>query len=473
MQTLTLQLYNQGNWLDAAQILFSDSALHAPVELVYLNEYLCESPDYDRCDNWACSVNAPVSAIPSEFPHWPALLDDLLPAGKSRQWWLTYLDAKNASEFQQNYQLLTHACISPVGNIRIKEAFEKVNTRENLRFSVQDVASLQYNFLEYAHEQDQAVGGATGAGGVAPKLLVMVAGDDVHIDADFAGKPLQAAPYLTKFARNTGTQRDNNILRAEGVYYRALAQLLDGTGIETIDVTQMMTHEHGQQASLWLPRFDISAHNGIAHRKGMESVYSIINAGAGSRQEHFSVMARVWRKIAGTTSMSQYEFIKQYITRDFLNLVFGNSDNHGRNMSFLKHNGDIQFAPIYDFAPMKADPEMITRVFRWGNRCERSGEVQFDKVIACITQSAMNHGVGSGTHSDPGTNSDSNSDMIIADGSWDPEALMQFLSHLAQRLITLPELLQSLECPAEILDFPAIGFAQTEAKLQRMGVLRG
>lgn len=50
--------------------------------------------------------------------------------------------------------------------------------------------SLQYNFLEYANEQGATVGGATGAGGVAPKLLLMLVKDKVYIDGDFAGKPL-------------------------------------------------------------------------------------------------------------------------------------------------------------------------------------------------------------------------------------------------------------------------------------------
>ncbi len=78
--------------------------------------------------------------------------------------------------------------------------------------------------------------------------------------------------------------------------------------------------------------------------------------------------------------MSSAEFVKQYVARDFLNLIFGNSDNHGRNISFLKYEADITFAPIYDFAPMRADPEVITRTFKWGRECEHAGDVKFDLI---------------------------------------------------------------------------------------------
>jgi serine/threonine-protein kinase HipA len=69
----------------------------------------------------------------------------------------------------------------------------------------------------------------------------------------------------------------------------------------------MMTHEDevNQQVSLWLPRFDIFETDGVATRLGMESIYSILNAGPGSFQDHFYVINTVWRKIRNTTTMSQ------------------------------------------------------------------------------------------------------------------------------------------------------------------------
>lgn len=440
MPSVTLQLFNQGKWWDAAILNFAGAQLSSAVSLSYFPEYIGAVEQYEAKDCWACTVNAPLGIIPTDYLNWPALLDDILPMGKSRDWWLQYLDVGRADNFQQNYALLTNACMSPVGNLRIKESVLAQSHTQDMRFPINDVVQLQHGFLEYANEQGAAVGGATGAGGVAPKLLLMLDGENVYIDSDFAGKPLHAEPYLTKFARNNRTLRDNNVLRAEGVYYQALHHVLKGTGIETIDVSRLKVLEYEGQVSLWLPRFDVRTENGIATRLGLESIYSMINAGPGSYQDHFTVMEKVWSRIKDTTQMNSEEFAKQYVARDFLNLIFGNSDNHGRNISFLKFEGDIRFAPIYDFAPMKADPEMVTRLFKWERDCEKGGRVNFVKVA------------------------DEIGDLC------DPQALVDFLKQLAAPLIELPDLLKQLDCPEEILNFPAIGFSNIKNKLIEMGV---
>ena len=445
MQTVTLQLFNQGQWWDAATLSFSDERLSASCSLYYAHEYIAKVASYEVKDCWACSVNAPISVVPKDYPNWPALLDDILPVGKSRDWWLKYLNVSRSDEFQQNYALLTHACMAPVGNLRIKESVPTEANNDPRRFPINDVISLQYDFLEYATEQGAAVGGATGAGGVAPKLLLMLEEGNVFIDGDFAGKPLTATPYLTKFARNRRTARDNNILKAEGVFYKALSEILQDTNVKTIDVDKLKILEDKQsaQVSLWLPRFDVYLENGVANRIGLESIYSIIDAEPGSYQDHFYVMETVWRRINSATQMTKNEFAKQYVVRDFLNIVFGNSDNHGRNISFLKFDGDICFAPIYDFAPMKADEEGITRLFKWGRNCEVGGHVNFSNIAEQL------------------------SDFC------EPNDMILFLQQLAEKLIDLPERLTRLNCPDEILNFPAIGFSNIKNKLVEMGVYDG
>lgn len=440
MKSLILQLFNNGSWWDAAELSFLGNELSSPVRLTYLKSYLTNIASYDATDCWACTINAPVSIVPTDYPGWPSFLDDLLPVGKSRDWWLNYLDAGRQSVFEQNFSLLSHACMAPVGNLRIKEAVTLGGTFHLQTFPIADVVALQHDFLEYANEQGAAVGGATGAVGVAPKLLLMVENDKVFIDADFAGKSLTATPYLTKFARNQRTTRDNQILRAEGAFYRVLTDVLNGTSVQSIDTSTMMLLEHEGQTSLWLPRFDIEMQHGLAIRLGMESIYSMLNAGPGSYQNHFTVMDALWSKISGCTTMSSAEFAKQYLARDFLNVVFGNSDNHGRNISFLKYQNDIQFAPIYDFAPMKADPENITRLFKWGANFEQAGTVRFDKVVQQLSHFA------------------------------EPAELQSFLNELCKPLLKLPDLLKKYDCPIEMIDFPTLGFARMPEKLASLGV---
>lgn len=438
---LSIQLFVNEQWHDAASIEFSSAALNGIVTLTYNSEFIMVVPSYGQRDQWACTLNAEVSLVPTDYPHWPALLDDILPAGKSRQWWLDYLDLARQSEFQQNIGLLTHACIAPIGHLRVKQAFENRQQQNDMRFPIEQAIALQYDFLEYANQQGAAIGGATGAGGVAPKLLLMVEDEQVYIEADFAGKPLAATPYLVKFARNNRSERDNNILRAEGIYYRVLAKLLADTSLQTIDVEELRIEEYQGQVSLWLPRFDVVSKNGLAKRIGVESVYSIIEAGPGSAQEHFDVIDRLWLRLELVSKMSPADFVKEYVARDLLNIAFGNSDNHGRNTAFLKLDNDVSFAPIYDFAPMKADPEMVTRLFKWGRDCETAGEVNFVQVAQYL------------------------------DKYCPPEEMICFLNKLASKLINVPKYLQEQGCPDEILNFPAIGFNFIEQKLQRMGVI--
>lgn len=435
---MVLQLYWAGRWHDAATLSFAGTGKDSAVYIDYLPDYLRnQAVQYHSSSEQAVSVNAAVTAIPTEYPRWPGLLDDLLPAGKTRQWWLNRLDIGHLPVFEADCQLLRHTCMSPVGNIRIKEAVQPAD-QALMRFPIQQVCSLQHDFLEYANSQGAAVGGATGAAGVAPKLLLMLEGDEVYIDGDSAGKPCAARPFLVKFARNLRTARDNQVLLAEGAFYRVLPTLLQQSGIRSIDSQQLQIHQVEGQVSLWLPRFDVVDQDGYLHRLGMESVYSILDAGPGSAWDHFDVVRLLWQKLAGSLEQSREQFVTEYVLRDLLNLVFGNSDNHGRNMSFLKNAGKVCFAPIYDFAPMKADPEQVTRLFKWGQGAELAGEVNFERVAASLA------------------------DLV------DPDLLLTALRAMAQQLLQVPELLKQHGCPEEILHFPAIGFAHLPEKLHRM-----
>lgn len=50
-----------------------------------------------------------------------------------------------------------------------------------------------------------------------------------------------------------------------------------------------------------------------------------------------------------------------------MNRILGNSDNHGMNLSILRHHGCFKLAPIHDLAPMVLDPEGVTRVTKWAS----------------------------------------------------------------------------------------------------------
>lgn len=438
-----LEVYTNGRWRTAAQIELGPATA---VTIRYLPEYFLDRAiQYDSRAEQAVSVNAPVSPIETSYRRWPALFDDLLPAGKARDWWLRRLGIQHLPAAEQQTHLLAHAVIAPVGNLRIKEAFAELPTVNNhQRFSMAEVTALEYEFLEFASNRGATVGGATGAHGVAPKLLLQLDDQEsVLIDADFAGKPSVATPYLVKFARNTRSERDNNILRAEYSYYQVLHELFKSSAISTMNAEhiKLVTDPATQQSSLWLPRFDVYQEHGIVHRMGMESIYSILDISAGANCNHFAVIEALKERIEPLLMIPFSTWVTDYVIRDFLNVMFGNTDNHGRNISFLKKNGQLQLAPIYDFAPMKADPEFINRTFTWGQPFESGDQINY----ALIAQQLSDH--------------------VNAD------QLMAALANMAKQLCDLPQRLEHYNCPREIIEFNPLGFARIKQRLQNCGVM--
>ncbi len=440
---MQLELYINGRWKTAADIAFGDNGA---VTISYLPHYLMDKTiAFDSRAEQAVSVNAPVSPIETRYKRWPGLFDDLLPVGKARDWWLQELGIQHLPYAEQQPLLLANAVIAPVGNVRVKQAYEQSpKTNEQHYFSIAEVGALEYEFLEFASNRGAAIGGATGAHGVAPKLLLQLDEQKrVSIDADFAGKPNIATPYLVKFARNNRSQRDNQILQAEYSFYRVLHQLLGDSTIATMDPDRILLHSDPstQQNSLWLPRFDVYEEQGTLHRMGMESIYSILDVSVGASCNHFAVIDNLLQRIQPMLAVNTADFVKDYVVRDFLNMVFGNSDNHGRNISFLKHNGRLFLAPIYDFAPMKADPEFIKRTFTWGAPFEHVGTVHYPSIAEKLAKYV------------------------------EPNDLLGTLSQLAEQLVNVQALLEANDCPQEMITFPSLGFASVEQRMREYGVL--
>ncbi|MEZ8695177.1 HipA domain-containing protein, partial [Vibrio splendidus] len=135
------------------------------------------------------------------------------------------------------------------------------------------------------------------------------------------------------------------------------------------------------------------------------------------------------------------EFVIEWVKRDLLNIIFGNSDNHGRNTSFIKQEGFIKLAPVYDFAPMKADPEGIPRATKWKSPLEVGGEYDFYGIATSL------------------------SDLVPK------ETLLKELKALAQNCLTLKERLEERGTPKQILDMPGIGMDFIATKLGKWGLI--
>ncbi|MDR2248516.1 HipA domain-containing protein [Acinetobacter sp.] len=443
MKKLTIQALLNKNWIDIAELkllepkLGSSSASELEYELNYAIQYS------DRRDEHACSLSLPVQIlIKHESSTWFGFLDDIVPSGAARRYWVNYLDLQRLTHAEQESILLEKGGMAPVGNLRIKEALPPLNPESTLHlryFSKEDVAERNIDFLEYAQQMGAISGGATGAGGEAPKLLIRVSPEQqVWIDTYQEQFDQPDQHYLVKFPRNKRSEIDCNILRAEYYYY----QILNELGFNTIETTQMQLIEGTKYPSLWLPRFDTEWRDQSWHRHGLESVYSVLNKSSGSHLNHFEVIEDLCRLLTSIDSdFDASQFVCEWLQRDLLNIIFGNSDNHGRNTSFLKKSGKIILSPIYDFAPMKADPEVVTRSTTWGSPYEEGGEYRW----AQITQKLA---------------------------PWcDPAVSLATLKTLANNLLGLRQRLVDKGVPKQIIEMPALSFDYIEAKLKRWELL--
>ncbi|WP_010628748.1 type II toxin-antitoxin system HipA family toxin [Halomonas sp. KM-1] len=446
---LTIQIYHDQRWHDAAllEIPHPERGVDGAAALTYLQEHALTWLFHD--DEHACSLTLPVELMMKHHAErWFGFLEDIMPAGASRRYWVTHLGLQSAATGEQDSALLRHGTIAPVGNLRIKEAVPQriAGSRlEERRFTLQDVVERHADFLEYAQQMGAASGGATGAGGEAPKLLLRrTADDNVWIDTWQDDPHNRDRAYLVKFPRGQRSQDDCDILRAEYHYYAELAAL----GIDTIDTDAMELIEGERYPSLWLPRFDIAMREEGQIRYGLESIYAIFGAAPGSYLNHFQVirglverLERQYRVTHGKQRFDTAAFVSEWVKRDLLNVAFGNSDNHGRNAALLKRPEGIWHSPVYDFAPMKADPEGVTRTTRWGSPFEEGGEFDWPAIANALD------------------------DLVPA------SQLMQELRELAARLCGLQQRLAERGVPERTLTLPAVGLSTLERRLERWGLL--
>ncbi|PJG85663.1 type II toxin-antitoxin system HipA family toxin [Conservatibacter flavescens] len=448
MQQLTIQAFIQQQWQDIAILFFPeiDQGNYSKMKVNYVAKHI---ERYFLEDNaCALSLNYPVDLFFDEQEKQGLrFLDDLMPSGASRRYWLKYLNISHLPYDEQNYLLLKQVTIAPIGNLRVKEATMAIQPATQL-FDMEEVINRDVNFLEYAQQNGAMAGGATGAGGEAPKLLLRCNSQQkVWIDNLQNGQS-DDQYYLVKYPRGQRLAIDCDILRAEYHYYAELQAM----GFNTINTANMRLMEGVNYPSLWLPRFDVwYSSDGKTQRYAMESVYSILKREAGSLLDHNQTIRCLIAKIENSNMVAngfkfdRTLFVIEWVKRDLLNIAFGNSDNHGRNTAFLRDRDSIQLAPIYDFAPMKADPEGIIRLTTWSTQgkhpLEQGGQYNYAAIIESL------------------------SDLV------EPEVLWQELRKLAAQLVDLKMRLTKRGVPKSILTFPSIGFDYLPEKLTRWGLL--
>ena len=445
MYNLTLQIFTAGKWQDAVVLSFDDpeKGFESRCSFGYETPYLADNIE---------AINSPFSkAVSALYPlDWegrrsktPAFVHDIAPAGAAKRFLLARLGQDKPADISADLYLLGRSTPAPIGNMRIKESAEAVDERQPIGFKREDVIHRDSRFLEYAYELGAAIGGATGAGGEAPKLLLTENREGLLFpDAVLADEDAKQH-WFVKFARNRGGQTDQDILRSEFHYYKALQTL----GIDTV-AAEGLALEEANKPSLWMHRFDREVSNSEVRRFAVESIYSLAEVTTpGSAMNHLDVirmLAGLWRKAGQATQIPA--LVSDYLRRDLINKILGNSDNHGRNTAIIRQENSFRLAPIYDLAPMVMDDEGVTRTTKWPKDLERAGDVDWRGVCRALADIA-----------------DPNDPLAGLSNALAP---FERLREDAQRLAALPDILTASGLPDRTMNHPGIHLKNLEQRLK-------
>lgn len=352
---VNIEIFNAGRWQSAGVFSPDEKTINRGIacggtfeyDIDYTVEQLENRPGH------RVGLCYPISFELFRSSRWPAFLLDIMPAGAGRRVWLRRLGLADGVE--ADWELLRNGAGNPPGNIRIAGAAIPPSPTHP-GFSRDEIVEKNADFIEYAEERGAVVAGATDVQGDAPKFLLVR-------DRNLRWHPDGALPddevhdfWIVKFPRGR-TDADRAVLRNESPYLEVARRfgLRVGSPLERIG------------DALFIPRFDRTVVGGAVKRHGLESLCSAADiAEFGRRGDHVAFCAAISRYAADPKTE-----IIEYIRRDILNAALRNTDNHGRNTSFLKRDdGFVALSPIYDFAPMFLDPEGIPRSSRWEGTLE-------------------------------------------------------------------------------------------------------
>lgn len=379
---LTVEVFANGVWQDAYSLKFEEplnpregTCIMGYLTHFYLNNMALEDSFFES----SVSVLHRLDMNIHTSQGYPAFLLDIIPAGAAFRSLKKRFASRKPDDIAMDLFLLERCTPSPIGHMRIKQSLPYLDEGEPIGFSRQDVAERTTDFLEYAYEQGAAIGGATGAGGEAPKLLLSEDGGGLMFAEATLSDQDTKRHWFVKFPRNRAAAVDKDILRAEYQYYRAIADI----GMNTISTDGLALIDDGEhKPSLWMPRFDREVTEQGVRRHPVESIYSVCGVTEnGAYLAHEFVIGRlgeIWTMAGQRNEL--FDLGVEYMARDLLNRILGNSDNHGRNISIIRAAGKLRLAPIYDLAPMVLDPEGITRVTKWEH--EKAGVPDWRRACA-------------------------------------------------------------------------------------------
>lgn len=350
----TIEIFQNGAWIAAAEFEpLGDGPYAATFEYKIDYVFGIEKP---QPLSFAFPVNAERRGLDSAgaAQPCPAFLLDLVPQGRGR----TYLAQVLAiDEGEHNdLRLAQYGAFNPIGNLRLDTAVAFY--RDHLPaepvsagFTLEALRDRQEDFLEHIWRHAMLSAGTTGVQGAAPKFLLTQDHEGLWFaDAALEDK-LAAKHWLVKLPRGSHST-DDAVLRNEAAYLRVAERCGLRTGGEPRLYGDM----------LFVPRFDRQTHAGGVVRLHQESVASLAGVHGFGKSLSLFDQVEAFRPYVTDPTREIIEFIR----RDILNLAMRNTDNHARNTAVQRlPDGTVQLTPLFDFAPMYLDREMIVRGSKW------------------------------------------------------------------------------------------------------------
>lgn len=364
MEALTIQVHYNGSWHDAAEVEVHDpdAGVEGATRLNYFDTYFFDlgdplKPEAGVRDARALSVSCPVTLETRRYDGWPPFLVDLLPQGPMRR----RIARKNGfSETvydpRVDYRLLRETSGTPIGNLRVKEAWlaeeQRLQNETIIGVTEDEILARTDRFRQQA---DRFTGLASGSGGVQgewPKVLMTLADDGLWYPTP-AVSDEKARDHVIVKLQKTDQRGDQDILEAEPPYLEIARQL-------GLKVSRPLI---GNNVAVIIPRFDREViRGGGVIRHGQESLYTALNIGgfAGNLRHEICIAL-----LAGLCH-DPVSDVAEYVARDVVNRVVGNVDNHGRNTAIQRRDdGIITLAPVFDFVPMRLDRRTIAYSTTW------------------------------------------------------------------------------------------------------------
>ena len=361
----TIELFERGQWKPCCLVETEtpEAGPVSPATLTYLPSYLEEGA-------LPVSLHYPRRTEPFRLSCWPSFLLDLIPQGEGREYLL--YEYQLPDEQAMNWPMMLLGAINPVGNLRIREAFESWRQRTTHKapvwitrgFTRKEILERSEDFVEYLEEHGMLSAGTASLQGRTPKFL-MTQGKNGLWYADAALPDDEAARHFLVKLSPGRNLADWKILENEAAYLQVAKEM----GLFVADLPTW------QSDMLFMPRFDRAlAEKGIL-RYPQESLVSLCKIFDETRMPSQNDVLKTLRQYTSDPAETTLEYLK----RDMMNVALGNTDNHPGNTAVQSVSGKVRLTPLFDFTPAHLSTDNIERSLEWvderGNILDNWGEI--------------------------------------------------------------------------------------------------